>query len=607
MRVFERQSEKYSKFGNMSAQGIKRLLGTPTIDQLQTVIREAVQNSWDAAAGREKPQFVVHLRQMGEQEMETVREVLFADYVPEDAPDCLSGFLEQERPWVLELSDIGTSGLGGPTDASVITREDEDSDFVDFVRNVGTPRDTVHGGGTYGYGKSSLYSLSRWGTIVIDSQTRFKGRDERRLIACRVASSFIVESGVNRGKYTGRHWWGKYDHSGEGLDPVTGDTAESVARTIGALEREEKDYGTSIMILDPVMDDEPEKVMNAIQRALLWNFWPKMVTYPGKGASMAFRTILNGVDKELPDIDDCPPLDIFATALRNLKAGEGIHIDCLRPQKPLGLLRIEKEPKGLRLPGFGPQDDDMFPEAACHVALMRPAELVVKYLDGNLLPPAAEWGGVFVCSDEHEVEHAFAMSEPPAHDDWCPKSMPKGNAKTFVRVALRRIREHMELVAGTTQIVATGQGAELARVSGRMGALLAGAIGDGLSPSRRGGKRGSSPRKPKSLRIVNLEGYGPAEWDEGEVLAWFSFEVESPDSREIILSGHPKVFIDGENSDDAPDGTRPEIRAWLNKDEELMGTSERLIIDSSDASTVWVGITIPADCAVSFTPEIIES
>jgi len=606
MRELERQSEKYSRLGSMSAQGIKRLLGTPTIDQLQTVIREAVQNSWDAKVGRQQPQFFVHLRQLDDREMQTVREVIFVDYVPEDASDCLSCFLQQDNPWVLELSDVGTSGLGGPTDASIITRNHENSDFVDFVRNVGTPRDTAHGGGTYGYGKSSLYSLSRCGTIIIDSQTQYKGRDERRLIACRVASSFIVERGPNRGKYTGRHWWGKYDRSGEGLDPVTGQTAQSMARRIGALDRNEKDYGTSIMILDPVMDEQPEIVINAIQRALLWNFWPKMVSYPGEGSPMNFRTLLNGREMVLPEVDDCPPLDIFANALRNLKAGNGIHIDCGSPKKHLGLLRIEKEPKGTRIPGFEPRDDDMFPEAARHVALMRPAELVVKYLGGNLLPPNFEWGGVFICSDEDEVEHAFAMSEPPAHDDWCPKSMPKGYSKTFVVVALRRIKEQMEQMAGTAQINPTGQGAELAKLSGRMGALLAGAMGDGLSPSRPAGKRSTSSKASRALRITNLDGYGPAEWEDREVLAWFSFQVESPDSRDITLSGVPKVFIDGENAEEAPDGTRPEIRVWLNKHEELIGTGECAVINTSETSQIWVGITIPDDSAVSFTPEIHE-
>lgn len=606
MKVFERQSEKYSPLGNMSAQGIKRLLGTPTIDQLQTVIREAVQNSWDATTGPKKPVFVAHLRKLTDSEMQVVRETIFTDYVPENADDCLSGFLQQKNPWILELSDIGTSGLGGPTDASVITRVDEDSDFVDFVRNVGTPRDTTHGGGTYGYGKSSLYSLSNCGTVIIDSQTRHEGSDERRLIACRVASSFIIEKGKDRGKYTGRHWWGKYDKSKEGLDPVKGRIAQAVSRAIGAMKRDDNDYGTSIMILDPVMEDSPEKVMNAIQRTLMWNFWPKMVRYPGKGQAMAFQTKLNGTEKSLPELEDCPPLDIFASAMLNLKCEGGIRIDCQRPKKHLGLLRIEKEPKGKRAQGFGPDDDGMFPEAACHVALMRPVELVVKYLEGNLLPPTAEWGGVFVCSDDDDVEHAFAMSEPPAHDDWIPGSMPKGSAKTFVRVALRRIGEHLEQVASAVQINAEGKGAELAKLSGRMGSLLAGALGDGLSSTRAAGKRSVKARKQKSLKISNLEGYGPAEWENGEVLAWFTFRVESPDSRAVTLTGTPKVFIDGEISDQAPDGSRPQIRVWLDRDEHLLGRGASVVIGANDAELVWVGISIPEESAVSFTPEIVE-
>ena len=605
MKAFKLQSERYSRLGNMSAQGIKRLLGTPTIDQLQTVIREAVQNSWDASKGtRRKPAFHVHLRRLTEDEMKVFREVIFKDYVPEDTSDCLSGFLQKRNPWVLELSDVGTLGLGGPTDASVITGEDEDSNFVDFVRNVGTPRDTAHGGGTYGYGKSSLYSLSECGTIIVDSQTKYKGRDERRLIACRVASSFVVKNGRDRGKYTGRHWWGKHDKSGEGLDPVTGRTAESISRMIGALDRRGNDYGTSIMILDPVMEDQPEKVMNAIQRALLWNFWPKMVVYPGKGQAMKFRTRLNGKEIHLPALEDCPPLNIFAKAIRSLKSGDAVPIDCQRPSKHLGLLGIEREVKLERLAGFGPDEDGMFAEAACHVALMRPAELVVKYLTGNPLPPTVEWGGVFVCSDEDEVEHAFAMSEPPAHDDWIPSSMPKGNSKTFVRVALRRVRDQMEQVASAVQINAEGQGAELGKLSGRMGGLLTGALGDGLSLSRPSGRTRGSSGKPKTLKICELEGYGPEEWENGEVLAWFSFRVESPDSREVTLTGSPKVFIDGENSDDTPDGTRPEIRVWLDGDEKLIGNGASVLVSTDKADRIWVGISIPDESAVSFTPEI---
>lgn len=49
-----------------------------------------------------------------------------------------------------------------------------------------------------------------------------------------------------------------------------------------------------------------------------------------------------------------------------------------------------------------------------HVALMRPAELVVRYLEGRPAPDEdREWAGVFRCSDEPDIETAFANSEPP--------------------------------------------------------------------------------------------------------------------------------------------------------------------------------------------------
>ena len=73
---------------------------------------------------------------------------------------------------------------------------------------------------------------------------------------------------------------------------------------------------------------------------------------------------------------------------------------------------------------------------------MRPVELIVKYLEGHPLPDERlEWAGVFVASGEDEVERAFAESEPPAHDDWKPNNLPKGRTKTYVNVALTRLKE----------------------------------------------------------------------------------------------------------------------------------------------------------------------
>ena len=48
LKPLDRESEPYSQYGNMSADGIQRLLGAPNLNALQILIRETVQNSWDA-------------------------------------------------------------------------------------------------------------------------------------------------------------------------------------------------------------------------------------------------------------------------------------------------------------------------------------------------------------------------------------------------------------------------------------------------------------------------------------------------------------------------------------------------------------------------------
>ena len=41
-------AECFAAAGGMAADGMKKLLGTPTLSLLETVVRETVQNTWDA-------------------------------------------------------------------------------------------------------------------------------------------------------------------------------------------------------------------------------------------------------------------------------------------------------------------------------------------------------------------------------------------------------------------------------------------------------------------------------------------------------------------------------------------------------------------------------
>ena len=59
-------SERYSVNGNLSAEGFRKLLGTPTLDLLQTVVRESVQNSCDAADEYHVPKVVFRLRTLSQ-------------------------------------------------------------------------------------------------------------------------------------------------------------------------------------------------------------------------------------------------------------------------------------------------------------------------------------------------------------------------------------------------------------------------------------------------------------------------------------------------------------------------------------------------------------
>ncbi len=45
-------SEPYGASGGLAADGILNQLGRPDIEALEVLVREAVQNSWDAKRGR---------------------------------------------------------------------------------------------------------------------------------------------------------------------------------------------------------------------------------------------------------------------------------------------------------------------------------------------------------------------------------------------------------------------------------------------------------------------------------------------------------------------------------------------------------------------------
>lgn len=601
-------SEPYAATGNIGDRGFRRLLGAPSLEGLQLVLREAIQNSCDAAKLGRGPEILVRLRTLQPGQIAFLRERLFArlPFVEESRAQ-LEAFLNSSTPRVLELCDFNTTGLGGPTRADRIPEGSDCTDFIDFLRNVGTQRNTGLGGGTYGFGKASLYMTSRCSTIIVDTLASGSAAPERRVMACHLGSSGSRASGDGFStRYTGRHWWGISPDDREPTDPATGEIAGDIAAAIGAPSRNADQTGTSIIILDPdLAENNLETAGVQILEAILWNFWPRMMENAHPAKRISASVMIEDVSLEVPLPETCPPLDLYARAMTMIREGhpDVVSISRERPRKHLGKLAIFKGLKSERLPAFR-GDDSLFPASVSHIALMRPAEMVVTNIEGGALPDArAEWAGVFVVSDDAEVENAFAQSEPAAHDTWDPSALPKGDGKSYVSVALRRLKEAAHAVASPAPPTAGNSDSSLplAAVSGLLGSFLDG--GGHGGPARltaNGGGGGQRALKRRVSRAV----FERLEFDKGVRTALFSLEVTGV-GPEDYLYVEPAIAMDGGQVPVSrlDDGPSPLITAISGPDGENHTTGPAIRIGATEGR-FDIRITVPDDCSVGVQAKI---
>lgn len=595
-------SEKFARTGNMAGEGFRRLLGRPALGLLQTVIREALQNSIDAAPPGNAVEILLRYRTLEGEQLQQLRDLFFQTLPPEDAApsgdedgDGLRCILKNDQIAFLEIADFNTRGLAGPTRADE-TAGEEKLDFVNFLRNIGVARDTHHGGGTYGYGKTSLYALSRASTIIADTQTTCGGTPVRRLMGCHLGEAFEAVENGHRRRFTGRHWWGRDDAEG-GVDPLEGLEAVRLADMLGFPPRGEGLTGTTVAIVAPHVD-RGDDLRAELVETVLWNFWPRMCGSTPDCRKINVCVEYEGERVEVPDPELYPPLDLYAAALRNLRENEEEKVKVIRSMRPsadLGRLSIVRGMRGARNL-MSLREGSPMREQAHSIALMRPVELVVRYLQGEpFTDPRFEWGGVFVCSTDDEIEAAFATTEPPAHDDWIPDMLPRGRAKTFVNVALRDLKH--EAVTYVQPKAALGnseeRGPSVAMAAAKLGRILSNSSGKGpgraVSPGRVGSKRKIAISAP---RFVGLE------YRDGQRVAKFNAELANDGSQpDLVLRASPHLVIDGSlaSTDDLP-GNMTIALLSLTLEDQKAG-SEGIKIESMQGSVSCL-VTVPDDAAV---------
>ncbi|MCI1255672.1 MAG: hypothetical protein LKG15_03150 [Corynebacterium provencense] len=593
-------------------------LGRPNLTNWELFVRESLQNSWDArdrSSADDGVTFAIDYRLLDDHSSDILRRRVFGRGTAH-VPGLKSALAKSNIP-LLIVSDSGTTGLRGPTNAAIATKGP--SDFNSFVREIGRSATKAVKGGSYGFGKGVFFTAGRSRTILVYTRTTDEmGERVHRFIAVANDDSYEFEGF----KYTGRHWWGvqqQFEDPRTGntsvfAEPMTGPQADNAARFF-KMDRhftEKKQTGTSIAVIDPAFEDSSEEQMSQIASALTRWAWPHMVHTPDGEDELNFEVTHNELPLTVPDPRADPVLKEFVTAYLdslsvNPSGPEGFEfrrsteVSPVRSGRPVhGLGRL-----GIREIRTKTADDNSVLEHATgSIALMRGPRMVVEYRNGPADRFGRDYAAVFTAADD--LDREFALSEPTTHDAWHPRTLTDRDltGSTWksrnnpVKIAL----DHMdELIRSWGTDGAGEKDSPYDSASRQIASMLGGVLGSipGTSMSVKkdnSARKGSTTAKPRrrkgspQARLVNLLPDG------AELYAVFQLTMDlPPEAQPTVFEVSVQVETDSGPTRNWEDlGYRPVIESWRftdsdNRTEDLRPS--RHAAGSGDSDTV------------TFTPE----
>lgn len=596
--------QQYGPDGGVDARSAENAIGRTSLDLWDLVLRESLQNSWDARSHQNGPiTYSVDEFEMTVEQTRTLMREVFAELPPNCQSTLLPKYIFERRVRVMVISDSGTKGLGGPVRGHK-SGSGERRDFVDFVRNLGRSTSKGMQGGTYGLGKGVLYKASKVGVCLIYSQTFHDGKIEPRLIGVSGGDGDYDDGGF---RYTGRNWWGVPGENGI-VDPMIGADAQDLAIRLGIPIASADETGTSIVILVPENEgyEAGRDRVSAMSAAALKWAWPHSLD-TGNGPSIRFSFSADGSGVAAPDPLASPVYREFALAYlegRKLIINpqhEGnwqttfTRIDSRRPSKHLGLL--------VHRVGHSPVSTSS--ELENTVALLRAPRMVVRYLPIAVQPKGVPTYGVFIAA--HDMDETFAKSEPVTHDDWVyQRAAVARNAANPVRITLDRIRDTFKALAMEGVHASAGIGSKgSSRVSAALGKLLSGFAGSGAEQQA---ERLSRPGASRPRRATVRQTREPVlALSEGRVVAKYSFTViGGRDDERLRLSVSAHVVTEsGGNEGSTPAAAElPEFLGW--ETQKGLNNEAALGIRLPMVGEAVAVFTQPRDAAVRASAQLIE-
>ncbi|MCC7537323.1 MAG: hypothetical protein IT379_13965 [Deltaproteobacteria bacterium] len=361
----------------------------------------------------------------------------------------LSDLRSNGRLVVLHVEDRHTVGLTGE-------ESEGDSHFRALCKDtLYSHKRSAAAGGSYGLGKSVLWTFSGLSTVLFASVLKHHPRGKRspRLIGRAELPSHVV----GKREHSGSGWFGEEIRVGRGMrraESVWGLGAAVQARLLH-LDRAPVS-GTSILVVgfrDPASDVEADvdSLEREIRAACANWFWPALAM-----ARQPLRIVVGDHPVAPRESESLAPF---------LDCWQQRHNPSQRLQEPGDVVRREVE---IDLPsrrdgGAGGRvqctllvrlaDERKRDARTGRVATFRGPGMVVRYWDKSSLATARPFHAVLACGEARDPEHSSEAdraldrflrdAEPPGHDDWISTPALKEGWKRGYAKALELLRDRV--------------------------------------------------------------------------------------------------------------------------------------------------------------------
>lgn len=223
---------------------------TPVLDLL---VREAIQNSLDAAAldgNNERPVSVKF--QTGVFNKNMLNQCL------EHVTDNLNDRFQSEECKFLSISDRGTQGLTGPMNIEDVKDDEDMGNLLKLVYDICKPQEREGAGGAWGIGKTIYYRI---GIGLVFYYSRFFNTQTKqydsRLVGCMVENEkshhSLIPQYKDRTKY-GIAWWGDCIRENKTIPITDSEYIRDFLNIFGISEYKNDETGTCVII--PYIDEE---------------------------------------------------------------------------------------------------------------------------------------------------------------------------------------------------------------------------------------------------------------------------------------------------------------------------------------------------------------